>query len=97
MTKAQLTQIIREELKAVKDKKKEKKLDEISVGGVDLTPFIPLIGPLAGVIAGYLAISSNKESIKKQLGPNATDKEIKAAAAKALVDKMQKDYGGSSR
>ena len=97
MTKAQLTQIIREELKAVKDKKKEKKLDEISVGGVDLTPYMPLIGPLAGAIAGWLAIRANKDYVKKQLPPNATDKEIKAAAAAALAKEMQTKYGGSSR
>jgi len=93
MTTAQLRSIIREELEAVK----KEKMDEISIGGVDLTPYIPLIGPLAGAIGAWLAINSNKEYIKKQLGPDATEEQVKAAAAKALVGKMQKDYGGSSR
>lgn len=97
MTRAQLTQIIREELKAAKGKKTEKKLDEISIGGVDLAPFMPLIGPLAGAIAGWLAIKANKDYVKQQLGPDATEEEVKAAAAKALAQEMQKRYGGSSR
>jgi hypothetical protein len=88
LTRSQLAEIIREELANAK----KEKLNEM-----DVTPFIPLIGPLAGVIAGWLAIKANKDYVKKQLGPDATDEEVKAAAAKALVDKMQKDYGGSSR
>jgi hypothetical protein len=88
LTKEQLTKIVREELANTKSKK----LNE-----VDLTPFIPLIGPLAGAIAGWLAIKANKDYIKKQLGSDATDKEIKATAAAALAKEMQQKYGGSSR
>lgn len=95
MTKAQLTQIIREELKASKVKKKS--LQEIDMN---------IVGPAAGVIlpgvvAAFAAIKgtlkSAKEKLKGQTNPDTgkpyTDKEIKTLALGALVNKM-KEYGG---
>ena len=97
LTKSQLAEIIREELASMKQPKKKKKIEEISMDivGPALGVTLPALGAAAAALGGNLPSVKKQLAAKKGVSPEeiSTMEAIKALAT-ALAGKMQKDYGG---
>lgn len=99
LTKSQLAEIIREELKQMKGEKKEKKSPLNEINWDILGPALGVTLP--GMAAAFAAIKSSVSAAKKELqgktnpktGKPYTDEEIKGGVLRGLVGKMQQ-FGG---